>query len=140
MITAASDIHSLSGEREVEIKSCTCAAPALHPDLAGMFLNNSIRDRQTQSCATALAPWRAGLGGEERIVDSLNVFLRNPSARIRHNDTDPFTIRRRNAERTAVGHRILRVQKQVEKNLLQTSGVSMNRRKVLIQIVLQLNP
>ena len=48
-------------------------------NLAGMLLDDSVGHRQSQSCAP-LPSRGAVLGGEEWIVDALNVFLRDAAA------------------------------------------------------------
>ena len=45
-----------------------------------MLLNDAVGDRQAQSGALALSFARRGLGGEERVVDALDMFLRNAGA------------------------------------------------------------
>ena len=45
-----------------------------------MLLDDAVSDGQAQARAALLALLRSGLGGEERIVDALNVFLRDSAA------------------------------------------------------------
>ena len=56
-------------------------------DFAGVFLNNSVGHRQPKSGALALAFLRAVLGGEEWIVDALDMFLRDAGCRCRTTST-----------------------------------------------------
>ena len=51
---------------------------ALHADLAGMFLDDAVGHRQSQPGSPGVAGLGLVLGGEEWIVDAMDVFLRNP--------------------------------------------------------------
>src|SRR5215472_5967342 len=77
--TAASDIHGLSGlhHREFKVEGCAHALLALHLDLSRVLLDDAVGHRKTETGATALSLAARGLGGEERIVDAVNVLLRN---------------------------------------------------------------
>src|SRR5215470_15015374 len=83
-MTAASDIDRLSQEWEVQIKSCPFVRSALDTNLAGMLLNNSIRDRQTEAGASLLAFLRRSFGRKERIVNALDMLLRDTFTRVGH--------------------------------------------------------
>src|SRR5580700_8737498 len=83
--TAASGIDCLSHQREIEIESCAFAGAALHANLAGVLLNDSVTYRQAQSRALGL-PFTDALGGEEWVVDPMNVFLRNAASSVGNHD------------------------------------------------------
>src|SRR5579859_8070350 len=78
-ITAASDIYSLSSQREIEIEARAFAGMALHPNLARVFLNNSITHRQAEAGSARLS-FPQCFSGEEGVVDAMDVLLRNPCA------------------------------------------------------------
>src|SRR5580698_4324089 len=78
-ITAASDIDCLPGKRKIEIEPRAFARAALHSNLSRMFLDDAVTHRQTQPCAPWLAFARC-LGGEEGVVNAMDVLLRNPRA------------------------------------------------------------
>ena len=48
-MTAASDIDGLPGQREIQIERRPLAGTALHANLAGVFLDDSVGDRQAQA-------------------------------------------------------------------------------------------
>src|ERR1700722_7660669 len=103
---AASDIDSLPGQREIEIKARAFAGTALHANLPRMFLDDSVTHRQAQ----ARAPWLAlarRLGGEEPIIDALNVLLRDSRTGVRYHHADALAVRGCDAQRAPIGHRIL---------------------------------
>src|SRR5580700_5210126 len=114
-MTAASDIDSLPGQRKIQIEPRAFPGTALDPNLPRMFLNDSVTHRQSQPGAPRLALARR-FGGEEGIVNALDVFLRNPRPSIRNHHTDAFAVGSRDPQRAAVCHRILGVQKQVQEN------------------------
>src|SRR5208282_3243128 len=119
VMTAASDMDSLPRGWELEIERRAPAGPAFHFDLPGVLLNDSVGDRQPQPRAPVLAFARSRLGGEERIVNAVNVLLRDSRARIRHYHADSVSVGGSDAQRPAAGHGILGIQEQVQKHLLQ---------------------
>src|SRR5260370_20635213 len=48
-------------------------------------------------------------------------------------------VQRRHVQNSAPGHRILGIQEQIQKHLLQASGVALNQRKALVELGLHLN-
>ena len=87
----------------------------------------------------ALAFARRRLGGEERIVDALNVLLRDAGAGVGNDHADAFAVGSGNAQRSAIRHGVLGVQEQVQKHLLQPPGIAADQRQVLRQFILHLN-
>ena len=74
---------------------------------------------------------RSGLGCKERIVDALNVFLRDSGTGVGDADADGFAVRRAHAERAAFRHGVFGVQKEIQENLLETTRITLDRGQVL---------
>src|SRR2546430_1821915 len=73
--TTALDMHGLPYQRELQMKRGAHSRPAIHVDLAGMFLDDAVGHRQPQSGAAILPiTARSVLGGEKWIVDALDVL------------------------------------------------------------------
>lgn len=100
---------------------------ALHPNLAGVLLNNPVGDRQSQPRAPRLASPRLGLGGKEWVVNSLYMLRRNASSGVRDYDADAVAVQRGYTQCASVRHGIFRVQKQIQENLLQPPSIALNR-------------
>src|SRR5258707_13710434 len=75
-MTAASDIDSLSHQRELQIEPCAFVRRALYANLARVLLNDSVGQRQAQPGAAALPFLRRIVGCKEWIVTALHVVLR----------------------------------------------------------------
>src|SRR5712691_3078958 len=71
---ASSDIDSLPGHGEIQVKRSSFAGTALDPNLSRMFLDNAVSNRKAQTRTAALAFPGGCFRGEERIVDALNVL------------------------------------------------------------------
>src|SRR6266496_763210 len=100
-MTAASDIHSLSQEWELQIECRAVFGCALHTNLARMLLNNSVGHRQSQPRTTPLAILRSDVGREEGIVNALDVLLSNAAARVRNHHAYAVAVVRGDLQRTA---------------------------------------
>ncbi len=72
-----------------------------------------------------------GLGGEERIVDALQMLGRDARAGVGDHGFDVAVDQRGHAQPAAARHGFLGVQQQVEKDLLQLAGVAVNGRQRL---------
>src|SRR6476660_184385 len=83
-ITAASDIDGLPGQRKIQVKRRPLAGTALHANLARVFLDNSVRNRQAESGTPLLACLRCSFRSKEWVVDACDMFGRNAAARVRH--------------------------------------------------------
>src|SRR5436190_5953509 len=83
-MTAASDIDRLSHEREIQIERGAFFRGTLHANLAGMLLDDPVGHRQTETGAPFLTILRCSFGGEERIVNALNVLLCDSATGIRN--------------------------------------------------------
>src|ERR1035438_632022 len=79
--TAKSDMDCLPRRYQWKIQGegGAFARAALHADIARVFLDDAVGDREPKT-GTAVLPFRGrGLGSEKWIVDAVNVFLRNRS-------------------------------------------------------------
>jgi hypothetical protein len=91
-MTAASDIDRLSYHREVNEKSGALLGRTFNPNLARMLLNNSVGDRKAKASA-AFLPFRdSALGGEERIVNAMDMLLRDSRSAVGNNNADSIAI------------------------------------------------
>src|SRR5205814_10047693 len=73
-IATALDIYCFPHKWEFKVKRGALAFAALHPNFAGMLLDDSVGDRQAETSAAALAISRCGLGCKEWIVDAADVL------------------------------------------------------------------
>src|SRR5579871_4002755 len=85
-MTAASDMDCLPAQWEIQCERRARSRIALYANLARMFLDDSVRHREAQPRAAILAFFRSGLGREERIVNSMDVFRSDPRSCVR----DPY--------------------------------------------------
>src|SRR5579872_5675425 len=130
VMTAASDMHSLLHQRKVQVERRAFTGTALHSDFSRVLLNNSITHRQSQARAFALPFARRRFGGEKRVINTLDVFLRDSASCVGDGDADAHAIRSRNPQLAAARHGIARVQKQVQEHLLQASRIALDWRKM----------
>src|SRR5271165_914528 len=72
-VMAASGIDHLSDHGEFHDERGTPPGRTVHMDLASVLLNDAVGHRQSQSRTAAVPALRLVLGGEERIVDAVNV-------------------------------------------------------------------
>src|SRR5579863_10334046 len=77
-ITAASDMDGLPAERKIQSKSGARPRRALDANFARVLLNDAVGHGETKARAAVLAFFGRGLGGEERVVNSLNMIGCNP--------------------------------------------------------------
>src|SRR5271165_558839 len=82
----ASGIDDLSDHRKFHRERRTIARRAVHMNLARMLLNDAVRYRQPEPRAAAVPGLGFVLGGEERIIDAVNVLLRDAAASVGHRD------------------------------------------------------
>ena len=71
------------------------------------------------------------LGGEEGIVDALEMLGRNAGAGVGNHRLHVAIDERGHAQAAAAGHGVFGVEQQVEKDLLQLAGVAVDGRKLL---------
>src|SRR5208282_4227038 len=140
-MTAASDIFCLRrngfpAQGKIQGESRPGAGLALDTNLASMFLDDAVGDGKAEAGAAGLACARGSLGGEEWIVNALNVFRRDARSGVGHAYADALAIERGHAQRSAAGHCIFGIQEQVQEHLLQSSGVPLNRGQLGLEYVL----
>ena len=62
------------------MKCCTGADGALDVNLAGVFLDDAVRDGEAQTDSASVAGFGRGFGGEKGIVDALEMLGRDARA------------------------------------------------------------
>src|SRR6185312_15946173 len=104
-----------------------------------MFLDNAVSDCQPQACAARLAFSRAAFSGEKWIVNFVDMFRSNAGAAIADIDLNGVSVAGANAERAVfAGHGVFRIQKKIQKYLLQFSGIAVDRREIFIELGINL--
>src|SRR5580700_3228091 len=73
-------MNRIPQQGKLNVKGCTGADRALHVNFSGVLLDDAVADREAQTGATLVA--RDVLGGEEGIVDALEVLGRDAGAGI----------------------------------------------------------
>src|SRR5690348_13452309 len=134
--TARSDMDSLPCQREVQVEGGSLPGFALDPDLSRMLLDDAVGDAQTETSAAVLTVSRRRFSGKEGIVNTGDVLLSDAAPRIRNHDANSRSVQGGDAQGSALGHCVLRVEEQVEKYLLQTPCVASNRWKMVAEFVL----
>ena len=116
LFAACAPPRSRARERQREREARALADGAVAGDRAAVLLHDAVGDRQAE--AGALADL---LGREERIVDARQLLGRNARARCRRSRRRPSAPSARGHDRqpAALGHRVARVQEQVQEHLLQ---------------------
>src|SRR6266403_1861605 len=117
-MTAASDIYSLPQQREINIESCAFLGRTFHADFASMLLDDAVGHGKPKTRAALLPILRHVLSSEEWIVNTLDVFLRDSQASVRDDYPDSVAVGSYDPQRASVRHRVLRVQEQVQEDLL----------------------
>src|SRR5271154_4462620 len=130
MASVASDMRGFPQHGKFEIKGGSGADVTFHVYLSGVLLNDAVSNGKAQARTTPFSLLRRRLGCKERIIDTLQMLWRNARAGIGNGHADVPVDLRRNAQRPAVFHRILRVQKEIQKDLLQFAGITQNGRQV----------
>src|SRR5579863_4858330 len=96
-ITAASDIYCLPRQREIQVERGAFPVAALLANLPRMLLDDSVGYGQAQPGAPCLAFPRRCFGGEEWIVDPVDVLLRNPGSGVGYHHAHTLAIGCRDA-------------------------------------------
>src|SRR3954469_6963565 len=133
-VSATSDIYRLSQHGEFHMEAGALAWLALDANLASVFLDDAVRNGEPQPSATAPALRGTTLGGEEWIVDAMDVPGRDAAAGITHLDVNGAAIHSRDFEAAAAGHGGLCIEEQVQEHLLQLASVSVDQRKLRCEI------
>src|ERR1700756_412177 len=134
--TASSDIYSLPGQREIQVEGGSFSGTALHANLSCMLLDDAVSYRKAQPCSAALAFRGHIFSGEKWIVDTVDMFLRYTRAGIRHGNAHALSVGGADAQNSSIRHGVFRIQKQVEKHLLQAPGIALNVRQLIGQVIL----
>src|SRR5215472_5446178 len=130
------DMSRFPGRRELNVERGALSRRRAHINLSRMFLDDAVGNGEAKAGAAAI-----GFGGEERIKDAVDVFARDSRAGIRNFDFYTAIVRSRaDFQHSATGHSISRVQKEVQKNLLQFVRGTVDGRNRLGKLFHHLNP
>ena len=116
------------------MEGCAGADGALDMNLAGVLLNDAVGNGKAKAGAAPLAWSGRGLGGEERIVDALEMFGRDAGAGVGDHGFDMAVDQRGDAQAAAAGHGFFGVEQEVEKDLLQLAGIAVNGGQIVYQL------
>src|SRR6185312_9708261 len=100
------------------------ALAAADLNFAGMFLNDSVGHGKTEPGSSPLPFTGFCLGGEEWIVDAVQMLGRNAVAGVRNHDTNAIAVGRAHAQRPSVRHSVFRVEEKIQENLLQLAAIA----------------
>src|ERR1700704_1368592 len=105
-----------SDRGKLQVEASAAARPAMDLDGATMLLNDTVCDRQAEA-----RPFARSLGGEERIVDSVDMLGIDAVPAVEHVDlhTAVVIVRGLHFQHAARSHRVARVDEQIQENLLQ---------------------
>src|SRR5258708_7221771 len=137
-----SDCGTGAGGWELQLEGGAYSELALDVDLAGVLLHDSVADGKAEAGALMRSILRLGLRCEEWVVDAVEMFSLDAAAGVLNaHDHASGSVESRNLERCVRGseHRILRVQHQVENDLLQLALISVNACQVRIEVRLHAN-
>src|ERR1700692_2394547 len=104
--TATSGIDRLSHHGKLHNECRAATRRAIDANLAGMCLDDAVGHRQSQACAAAVSCLGLVLGGEKRIVNAMNMFLRNSGAGVGHRHLHVMAVGGADHQRATGGHRI----------------------------------
>ena len=125
------------GQRKFHTERGAAAAPVGDFDRAAMLLNDTVGHRKSQAGAFARA-----LGGEERIVDAVQILRRDAVAGVGDFDARRPVLRAqvRTSSVPPRCHGVARVQEQIQEHLLQLAGVAVTGGQIRIEIGLDWMP
>src|SRR5579884_4545372 len=98
-MTAASDINCLPQHREIQIERSSLLMRTFDMNFASVFVNDSVRHGKPKASAP-FSVLRCGLGCEKRIVNPMNVFLRDSGTRVGHNNMNAVAVGGRDLQRS----------------------------------------
>src|SRR5271156_994100 len=124
MASMASDMRRFPQHGKFEIKGSPRADMTLHVNFSGVLLDDAVGYGEPKACATPFSLFRRRLGREERVVDALQVLWSNACPGIRNSDTYVAIDFSRNAQRSTPVHRVLRIEKEIQKDLLQFARIA----------------
>jgi hypothetical protein len=127
-----------AGNTEVE----TGALPnrAFHPDAAAVGFHNVARDRESEAGAAGFAG-PCGIDAVKSFEDALQIGLGNAYARVTDRENDFMPVRARLHFNLSAGGRVLqRVVEQILQDFAELRAIAANRRRVLLQVDMNLEP
>src|SRR6202158_1024047 len=120
---------------KLNVEGCALSGGRTYIDFSCMLFDYTVADGQAQACAAAVR-----FGGEKRIENAMNVFAGNARAGVGHFDLDAAIVGGgADFEHPAAGHGAARVQKQIEKDLLELVGGAAHRRQGIAQLLDDVN-
>src|SRR5580658_318009 len=129
-MTAVSDIFRLwsclAAQGKIQSEGGSCARLAFYANFARMLLDDAIGDRKPKAGAARLTLARRSFRGEKRVVNTLDMLGRNARSGIRDAHAHALSVQRGHTQRTAAGHGVFGIQKQIQEHLLQSPGISLN--------------
>src|SRR5579864_29274 len=134
-----SSADRLANQGKLQVERGAFPRAAFHGDFARMFLNDAVGDREPQAGAAGLAVARRILGGEEGVVNAVNVLLGDALAGVADGHIHPGPVAGAHTQGAAVGHGVLGIQKQVKKHLLQLAGVALNGGQMIVEFGMHLD-
>src|ERR1035441_5285605 len=138
-MTAASDMNCLPAQGKVQGKGRPGPRITFYAYFAGMLLDDAVGDRKSQAGATLLTLFGGRLGREEGIVYALDMFGCDARSGVGHSYADHVAIGGGHVQRAASRHGVLGVEEQVEEDLLQSSGISLDGGNSCGQLRVHLN-
>src|SRR5436190_348329 len=131
-----SGIHRFSSQGELETELRARAKFALHLNSTTVFLNDAVADRETQASALA-----AGFRGEERIVNALQMLVRNALSCVGDlNAHHVIFAGGCHRQRTAAFHRVARVEHEIQEDLLEFAGVPLDASEIGCEMHIDAHP
>src|SRR6266849_7053054 len=126
-MTAASDIDCLPAQGKIQCECRSGTGMTFHANFAGVFLNDAVGHREAEASSAVLSLAGCGLGGEERIVDALDMFRCDSRSSVGDADGNQGAVGGCDAQGSTAGHGVFGIQEQVQENLLQSTRVALNR-------------
>src|SRR5207248_7061013 len=131
--TAVLDIDGLPDHWKFEVEGGSNSTFAFYADFPSMLLDNSVCNRQSEASSAMLPFTNHGLGSKERIVNTVDVFLRDSASGIADCNCDSHPVASHNAQCSPLRHGVLCIQEQVQKHLLQFAGISHDGRQWFVK-------
>src|SRR6476646_5754965 len=137
--TAALDIDCLS-HWKFQLELCSLARLRVHADLACMLLNNSVCDGKAKARAAGLTFARNVFGGEERVINPVDVLRRDSGAAVTDVHLNAVSVGRADVQRAALArHGVFGVEEEVQEHLLQLAGIPVDQRKARAKLSFDFN-
>jgi len=112
------------------VEAGAAAGLVVNLDGAAVLLNDTVCDRQAEA-----RPFASSLGGEEGIVNAVDVFRVDAVPAVDHVDLHPalVLVRRPDFEHAAGAHGVARVDEQVQEDLLQLARIAGDGRRRIVE-------